>query len=182
MPYIAWAGMVARYDKVGFFMSSWGLEDYRANGRPVFREWITAHRPLFLLTDPRALDLDRPWGESRAGGAYRLLSEDYETLVDNYLPHWGPIWVAGKRLAPGHAGSADSFTLLIPGRYRLEAEVALTIGGTLVEPGSVIGLAAGTHQVDFPPGIRDRPARLRWAAARPGPQEPPLTAPLYLGF
>lgn len=180
VPYIDWAGMVARYPKVGFFMSSWGLESYGAHGRPIFAELVAARRPLFLLTDIRALDLERPWGEARAGDGFRLFLADYRVLKANYLPHWGPIWVAGKALSLGPAGREQAFEILIPGRYRLEAEAPVTIDGVSHQPGAVLELAAGGHWAGSS-GAGQR-AALRWAAARPGPEAAPLAGPVYRGF
>ncbi len=179
VPYIDWAGMIARYPKVGFFMSSWGLEHYGARGRPIFAGLIAARRPLFLLTDIRALDLERPWGKARAGDGFRLFREDYAVLKAHYVPHWGPIWVAGKALSLGDDG-AQHFEILIPGEYRLEAEGPVAIDGVTYRPGAVIALAAGSHRAVSPgPG---QPVTLRWAVARPGPAQAPLDQPVYLGF
>ena len=178
VPYIDWAGMVSRYPKVGLFMSSWVLESYAVKGRPIFAGLIAERQPLFLLTDIRALDLESPWGEARAGDGFRLFREDYDALKANYLPHWGPIWVAGKVVTLG--GEAQDFEILIPGDYRLEAEGPVAIDGVVHEPGAIVSLDPGGHRVVSrgPP----QSATLRWAGARPGPSEAPLDQPVYLGF
>ena len=178
VPYIDWAGMIGRYPKLGFFMSSWGLESYWAYGRPIFREIIVAQRPLFLITDVRALDLTRPWGQARVGDGYRLLKRDHDLLAANYVPHWGPIWVVGKSLALFSQWETE-FEILIPGPYRLEAADPIRIDGVLYEPGAEVSLTIGRHRAK---ASLDGTVVLRWAAARSGPEQAPLDEPVYRGF
>ena len=180
VPYIDWAGMISRYPKVGFFMSSWLLENYATRNRPIFADLIAEHRPLFLLTDVRALDLERPWGKARAGDGFRLFRGDYNVLKASYLPHWGAIWVAGKALSFVTSGEEKRFDLLIPGRYRIESNASVIIDDVLYGPGEVIELGVGEHRAAATSVTQS--VALRWAEARPGPTDPPLDQPIYRGF
>ncbi len=181
VPYIDRSAMIASYPKRGFFMSSWGLEAYRAGNRPIFRRLILDERPLFLIANSESLDLSRPWAESRAGPAHRLLKADFETLRANYVPHWGAIYVAGKTLTLGGPGVGRGFEILIPGLYSLESAFPVTIDGVRRAPGSSVYLEAGTHSVAAISSIPGQVV-LRWAGALYRPDNPPRRQPIFVGF
>lgn len=176
VPYIDRNAMIAGFAKAGFFMSSWGIEAYRAAGRPLFEEILAAEAPVFVLANGLPLR-DALRGERTAPAAQQLLPEDQAALRQNYVPHWGALWVAGKAFEAGPRPGA--FDLRIAGRYTLEAGAAVTIGGKRIAPGSVVRLPAGRHGVTAPVPTR---AVLRWGAHLPRPAAPPSPSPIYWGF
>lgn len=173
VPYLDRCGMIASFPVAGFFMSTWGLENYLQAGRPVLAEAVARlHPPLLLATHPvfeEALGLE----PSAPTGGYALLPEDAAALRDNYVPHWGPVWVAGKRLPA--ALQEAGFALVIPGAYTFEAATDGQIDGVTVAPGEVVTLAAGRHAYSGPEAILRHGDHL----ARPQAPAPP---PFFLGF
>jgi len=170
VPYIEGFGVLADYPRNGFFMSSWGVENYRRVGQPVFAALVARNQPPFVLADSPSLygalvpgvvvDQDRSF-----------LPEDARFLQDNYIRHWGMLFVAAK-----HLGSpATNFDIAVAGAYRLEAAVPLLIDGNRLAPGGTIALSAGAHSVDFGGTAGD--ATLRWGQASSVPALPP-TDPL----
>jgi hypothetical protein len=155
VPYIDRCSMVASFPKAGFFMSTWGIETYRKKGAPDFSQLIEEQRPVFVLANSATL-------RAALNGAPRkpkraLLPRDEAVLRANYIPHWGPIWVAGKRFTelPN-----SGFEMLIPAAYTVEATGSVVIDGKPIGPGGVMFLQAGHHEMDAPAG--SFPVTLRW--------------------
>jgi hypothetical protein len=174
VPYVDRCGMVASYPKVGPFMSTWGLEAYRAAGRPDLTALLTTKRPQFVLANVSALRLDKP---ADTQSPYRLLPDDAAALRENFVPHWGPLWVAGHVVDVPAVGAA-SFEHRIPGRYRLEAPGAVRLDGARVEPGAVVTLAEGRHELATLDGSAAT-VTLRTVAAGPAPSSPPPSNALF---
>ena len=141
VPYLDRAGMIASYPNAGFLMSTWWIESYRQRGRPVISRAIEEKKPLFLIVSgypfTAALETD-----SLDLPDYKLLPADAAALRENYIPHWGPLWVAGK-----HLGAADEgeFSVLIPGDYTVESDGPVEIDGQNFDPGDVVMLGVGDH-------------------------------------
>ena len=173
VPYIDRNGMIASFPKVGFFMSSWGLDDYRDAGVPVFRSLLRTSRPKLLLDN--APTLTAAFG---GRGSQILFEEDAAALRESFVQYWGPIYVAGHRLHLD-PGAEAGWEVLIAGAYRLESEGPVTIGGSLRPSGSVIELPAGwvTFRSDLPQEIV-----LHTSDAGEAPSRPPPDGPLYTGF
>ena len=146
-------------------MSSWGVENYRRAGQPVFADLIARRQPPFLLADSPSLFAALVPGV-KVDRSRALLPEDAQALQANYIRHWGMLFVAGKQLRP-EAGIG--FEIAIAGDYRLEAPAPLVIDGNRLAPGSIVTLAAGTHSVAF--GTAGE-ATLRWAQASVPTLEP----------
>ena len=130
VPYIDRCSMISSFPEAGFFMSTWGIESYRDAGRPVMRALVEARQPRFLLANTELLDLSKPYDESGYNAQYRLFREDYDVLKENFVPHWGPIFVAGKTLTFGSASATRSVEILISGRYTVEG-AGIVIDGTV---------------------------------------------------
>jgi hypothetical protein len=159
VPYIDGYGAIPGFPRVGFFMSSWGLDHYRKAARPVFADLVTTHQPPLLLADsvalyhalvPGAVVAEKWW----------LLPEDRRFLADNYVQHWDMLFVAGKTLAVQQAGATIPFDIVIAGAYRLEATTAITIDDKRVVAGEVVALGEGRHVFT---AETTAPATLRWA-------------------
>src|SRR3546814_438672 len=93
----------------------------------------------------------------------RFLPADDKILRENYIPHWGRVFVAGKVIARGERPLA--IAIAVPGRYAVEGG-GIAIDGRYYAAGSVVTLARGTHSVA---GRREAEATLRWGdhLARP---------------
>jgi hypothetical protein len=177
--YLDAVSMVASFPQVGFFMSSWGMEAYVDRGAPVFKDAIEHRQPPLLLANHPLLDLEHvmyPALQYRQ----RLLVADLEALGQAYIHHWGPIYVAGKRIGMGEGEGPDAFDLPIAGRYTLEGVRPIRIDSRLTRPGQTVDLARGAHIAD---GLgKADTVTLRWADALFRPDGPPPQQVFYLGF
>src|SRR4030095_3768662 len=95
--YIDFCAMVGQFPKQGFFMTYWGTEAYREAGKPIFAG-IMARRPVPLVVMNHAGLIAAVEDKSTDDP---LLPADAALLRDNYVHHWGPLWVAGKRFPAG---------------------------------------------------------------------------------
>jgi hypothetical protein len=178
VPYIDRCSMIASFPKVGFFMTGWGMERYRAGG-PLMRTALREGRPVFLLANTPGLWLHLT--DERARRApYALFAEDRRLLRENFVHHWGWLWVAGKEVIFGSGGAHAEFEILIPGLYTLEAPGAIAIDGETVEPGGAVRLPQGIHHAR--PGGAAAAFRLRWGRRLARPAAAPLAKPLFTGF
>jgi hypothetical protein len=168
---------VGSFPKRGFFMSTWGMSSYR-KGRPVFADILRRDTVPLLLVDGQilgdAVGSFRP-PDPRWRAEHALYEEDRSILAQNYLPYWGPIWIAGQQF---DRGSPQEFEILIPGRYRLEGQ-AVSIDGMAIADGGLVSLARRAHRFDAP--ITSH-RTLRWAAARTPPPGPAPEGNLFSPF
>lgn len=160
--YIDHTSMVSSYLKQGFFMSRWGVTDYRAEGRPVMAGIIAEKEPKFLLETRSLLAVDRISPELSDASEYGLFRRDVESLRDNYIRYWGPLFLPGKALS-----GVGKTKLLIGGAYRVDASEPLQFAGRTVQPGEVLDLEPGIFSYSV-----QRPVRLLWAAP-PAPTSVP---------
>lgn len=180
VPYLDGFGMVGSFPRVGFFMSSWGMQDYYAAGRPLFSGAADDAPPLLVIANSPALGAALLPEGSTAPPEVPLLDADIRYLRANYRPYWGLIFLPGKQVdAPPEGGSA-SFEIAIGGRYRLTAAVAVTLDGRPVAPGMVVRLERGTHRLTAP--LPAGGATFDWAGTAPAPLEQPINIYVFTGF
>ncbi|HSV43835.1 MAG TPA: hypothetical protein VLJ10_04695 [Candidatus Bathyarchaeia archaeon] len=174
--YIDRCSMIASYPKAGFFMSTWGMEEYRKTGVAVLARAVEDKHPVFLIANKMALDSELSLGMKKKA---RLLPEDEDTLRNNYIHHWGALWVAGKTVEFSAAGKKE-FSIDIPGVYTLEANGPVMIDGEMFAPGSFVLLSAGTHVIKVDQAPVSISLRIGKNLYRPSVK--PLTGPLFQGF
>jgi hypothetical protein len=174
--YIDHSGMIASFRKVNFFMSTWGLENYRAAQQSFVERALAARAPLLLANRP-VLEPGRPEFKSR------LLPRDRALIEQFYQPYWGPIRVAGA--AVELVGNETLLAELpFPGRYRVETEAAISVDGVVRRNGEIIDverprLRIAASREREPPSERQARVRLIWAAAHPPPPAAPPRHRLY---
>lgn len=178
--YIDSCSMVSAYPQVGLFMTSRDMKNYFDRGKPIMRELLRREHPAFLVADTHYLDLDRPWRETLNGGAFGLLAEDYQVLRDNFVRHWGAIYVPGKRVDFPAGEAEKDVEILIPGVYTLEADPGVKIGGSLVRPGQTVRLESGT--IAIWPETTPTTIVFRWGNHLRKPSTPPPEKPLFSGY
>jgi hypothetical protein len=181
VPYLDGYGLVASFPWTGFFMSSWGMQSYRAAGQPVLAKRAADSAPVLVIADsvPLAAAL---LGHDRTGIAdFLLFPEDERFLRENYLRYWGPLFVAGKRVALPAATGAAAFEILVPGAYRLGATVPLLIDGRETSPGAAIELTRGEHWLATSDGSA-AVAVLHWADIPPPPAPAPEMCLFVIDF
>lgn len=184
VPYVDRCSMVSSFPKQGFFMSTWGLEKYRRQDQPIMRELIVQSRPQFLLANSPVLTINDPkfYGENKH--PYFLLDDDYQTLHNHFVQHWGAIFVPGQRFDhDAISRGAFEFEILTEGTYTLESLVEVQIDDVLVRPDETIRLAAGRHRIGIAsdPASSDlsQPITLRWGDHLFRPTAAPPTQPIF---
>jgi len=179
VPYIDRNSMIATFPKVGFFMSTWGVEGYRGRGEPLFRDVLERDGPRFLLVNTPMLDIGDPAWFGEDESVYRLLDEDYEVLRDNFVPYWGALYVLGKRFEALDSAPVP-FEILVPGDYEVRGDNPVMIDGLPLLPGDIASLAAGAHAIRMPSGRGT--VVLREAGLPDAPAAPPSGQPIYDGL
>jgi len=174
--YIDRNGMISQFPKVGFFMSSWGIANYRRDGLPIFEDILREHRPPLLIANAPALD-NALTGNGDDASCCGLFLEDREVLRDNYLHHSGAVWLAGRVLELDSSPRDVGF--LIEGPYRIEAEGTVTINGILHASGEVAQIRQGLNVMSAEQGTA---LRLLWATERDAGELRALEGPIYYGF
>ena len=181
--YIDRNAMISSFPKVGFFMSTWGIEGYRQENRPIMRDLLTRDRPRLLIANTPVLAIDHPEWFGQANSVYRLLDEDYLTLADNFVHHWGRIFVPGKQFKSYRLKAREQeFEILIDGPYQLEAAGPMRIDGQVFEPGAVVELTPGPHRIALAEPDMEGPAVLRWGRDLYRPDAPEPAQRIYTGF
>ncbi len=184
VPYIDRCGMVVSFPKVGPFMSTWTLEDYRQRGIPIMADLLAREQPRFVLANIPSLDLSRPILDQGAD-RHVLLPADAAVLRDNFVPYWGPVQVAGKRITLDDDHPSVTTPWAIGGRYVVEAAVPVGIDGVTRAAGDVVDLQPGHHTIaavdGTPPGTVTTVV-LRTAEARPPPDVVAPTKDLFRKF
>jgi hypothetical protein len=163
---------VRQFDDVAFvsdypravrrFASGWGLEAYRRRGRLDYEQEMRREPVPLLLRQGHALEQLVP----DPNDEYALLPRDTQMLADNYIQHWGWVYVPGKRIPAGSA--IREIEILAPAPYTVEG-AAVEIDGRRLAPGDVIALGKGMHRV-APPQAGE--AVLRYGDHLPVPREP----------
>jgi len=147
--YIDRCSMVSSYMKKGFFMSTWGTENYRKKHFPVFEDIVSESQPKFVLANKGQLDLVIPSHIRKQiiPKNYDLFFEDLQVLRDNYIPHWGKLYVAGKYIIVDKPEIRKEFSVMIEGMYTLEAKRGVYLDGKKLGVNEVVFLGKGTHSL-----------------------------------
>jgi hypothetical protein len=162
-------------------MSTWGMESYRAVNRPVMADVIEKYAPPLLIANSPALNVSGVAESGKGGGFYSLFPADSKMLRENYVPHWGAVYVAGKQLELPPGAGPLAFDILIAGTYTLETGGPVVIDGARWEPGAYIPLTRGRHNVAAVDGAARR-VTLRWGRDLFVPRQPPSSQPIYTAF
>lgn len=175
--YIDQYSMIGSFPKVGFFMSSWGMETYLASQIPSFPTLLLSEQPVFVLANSSVLinAMERTVFEK----AHTLLPRELNALRSNYIHHWGAIWVAGKTFDPA-TPVPQHFQIAVAADYTVEASGDVSIDGRNLAPGAVLHLSQGPHTLQTVDG-RFRVV-LRWGDHLPVPDSPAPTREIFNGF
>lgn len=180
VPYIDRNSMIASYPKVGFLMSTWGMEGYRKTGRRIMYDLVKRREPKFVIANYFALDISRSQTLKENASKYGLFEEDFDVLRDNYVHHWGKIFVAGKSFDLSARAGGVAFEILVSGEYTLESQAPVLLDGTIIDPGDHIRLSQGEHRIAAA-GAATR-AVLRWGQNLYKPNRAPSSQRIYYGF
>jgi len=178
--YIDGCSAVASHSKVGFFMSTWGFENYLAAGQPVFRQILQEAHPQFLLANKPQLDLSLSRENPFFRNNYDLLAEDQKTLEENFIRQWGMLWIPGKTLHSDSPEKQQSFEILIPGPYVIESNNQIILDNSTRSPGDQITLSQGRHTAQSMSS--GQKIVLRWGKFNHLPIDPPSVNSMFYGF
>ncbi|QSX40437.1 glycosyltransferase family 39 protein [Shewanella cyperi] len=176
--YIDRCGMVSSFQQVGFFMSTWGMENYHLRQSPLLTKAISSYKPAFFIANLDSLDISR--ARSAGPAAYQLLAEDKQSLSDNYIHHWGELYVAGKEFVLTPPAGEQNFTIIINGGYTLEGHGKVLIDGEEFMPGDLVQLNAGQHSISAMT-IAGK-FSLRWGEQLYRPEKDPEERSIFNGF
>ena len=174
VPYIDRNSMIASFPQCGLFMSSWGIENYRKKGKPVFERILDECEPKFLLTNAYQLDAAMR-AKSSEENSYALFDRDASALRSNFIHHWGAIWVAGKSFDLD--GRPISFHIPAEGIYTVESPAQIILDGQQYEDGDYLFLSKGSHVIESVP----QQVELRFGRHLPRPDYAP-SWPIYYDF
>ena len=171
--YIDRSSMMASYPKSGFFMSTWGLKTYEAKGVPALEQAMNNNVIPVLLENSKELSRALRISDEKSV----LVERDQTALRENYIPHWGHIWIAGKALEL--SPQAITFNNLVPGDYTIESNDDVIINGTRYAAGGIINLSRGSNsaQSETPQNIV-----LRWGNNIKASDMLPPTRPIFTSF
>ncbi len=169
--------MIASYPQVGFFMSTWGVENYINNNLPILNSAIINDTPPFFIANVGSLDFSQrtPIPSIKQ---YAILDKDISTLKENYIHHWGELYVAGKQLYLSE--TRLEFSIVIPGDYTLESKSEAVIDGHSLTPGASLYLASGDHVIES--DVSGREYTLRWGRTLYRPTYQPDKSAIFTGF
>jgi len=159
--YFDFCYMLTDFRKANGFMTLWGVDQYFATGRSLYRERLMRQQvPLLLEDDPMYTRLLREETNHN-----QSTQADFDTLRATYVHFWGPFWIAGQDLTAGEAPREAE--LLVPGIYTARGG-AITVDGQALEKDATIKLERGTHRLAAVSGD----ARLVWGNRLEVPDEP----------
>jgi hypothetical protein len=181
VPYIDRCSMISSFPNVGLQMTTWDMEKYADANRPIMSRILFKHSPVFILANIVHLDLALPRGQIGIYKINPLLKEDFNILKENFIHHWGSIYVAGKQFYFDSTKRSQIIEkLFIPGIYTLEADDKVMINGVVYEPGSKIKFERMTYTIE--PLKLPMTITLRWGNDLYKPTFEPATQPLFLGY
>lgn len=162
--------MLPTFTKGNGFMTPWGMEGYRKNGVPIYaRAMAKGPVPLVVENDPMLTSLLRSDAPSRI-----FLPEDEAAVRGNYVQYWGPLWLAGQRLAAGETRQVD---IGVPGPYTVNGG-PVAVNGEIFKDGQIVTLQRGTMTISAPSGQTE----LLWGEDRSRTDEPELEGLFWTGF
>jgi len=181
VPYIDRCHMVSSFPMVGIQMTTWDMERYTKANLPIMHDLLVRRRPVFILANIAHLNLSQPWGTGREiFQVDPLLKEDFMVLRDNFIHHWGIVYVAGKRFVFGREDGPRIFENLIPGIYTIESVGNVWIDRVLYRPGSKIRLENKRYTVL--PQSTPTEVVLRWGEDLYRPPDSLPHQPVFYGY
>ncbi len=178
-PYFDRCSMVSSYPQVGFLMSTWVLENYKNRGVPQLMESIEKNKPPFFIANIGPLDFKEKT-PILPNAKYTILDDDKKAIVENYIHHWGEIYVAGRQIKLTNSNPESRFPISISGEYTLEGPSAVFIDGVKVAPGDSLFLSDDSHIMNMDQSTGD--FTLRWGKQLYRPQSPPNETAIFNGF
>ncbi|WP_119388617.1 hypothetical protein [Taklimakanibacter lacteus] len=170
--YFDYPGMLADFPKANFFMTNWGMRKYRIGQEASFVDAMSRETVPLLVVNHVILASN----QTGPAPSEALLPEDGRALREAFIPHWGPLWVAGRRFSA--ATKEQTFFIHAPGIYTLE-KTSARIDGHVYAPGQTLTLARGAHRFEQNSAGE---AVLRWGSHLTRPSWSFADGPIFEGF
>ena len=170
--YFDFPGMIVDYPKANFFMTTWGMRKYRTGYEEGFVDVMKRETVPLLIVNQEPIERNQTGAEP----AWEFRAADGAALRNGFIPHWGPLWVAGRRFPAG--SQPAEFEIFAPGLYTVEGAGAI-IDGRHLYADEVVILARGVHR--FEP-LQPGEARLRWGRMLARPKAPFIGGPVFQDF
>jgi hypothetical protein len=176
--YVDRSAMITSYPKVGPFMTKLNMKRNRETEFLWARKFLEEGGVRFLINNVAALDLSQ--------GRTRILEDDrsfrradVDVFKDNFVHHWGPLWVLGKKLNFGAAREEQTAEFLVPGTYTLNTGNPVTLGDRSLRPWDTIQLEKGKHTF-----VASSPGEVvfKWGDNLKLPRKEAPSGPLFDGF
>lgn len=177
VPYIDRCSMISSFSKKGFFMSSWGVENYLDKGDDVLSYAVENDAPVFLIINSPFLDFNSEYYQQWSNVLYK---DDLKSLKDNYIKHWNELYVAGKVINLNDDIKKVDFNINIPGLYTLESDSLVFIDKELIHPMQTVSLSKGIHQIKTYKNNGE--FILRWGDSLYRPEEDIREVTIFTGF
>jgi hypothetical protein len=169
--YIDFCGYLGSFPKANAFLTSWGIELYKAGRYPSIRE-ILASRPVPLVMSNHPM----------FGTLFKtrqdvpdLLPQDAAAMRATYIQLWGPYWIAGREISASAGETVVDF--LVPGPYTVRGG-SVQIDGKVHGDGEVVMMSRGEHQI----AAKGTDAKLIWGKHIVAPKEPAPAGPYWTPF
>jgi len=143
--YIDRTSQISSFPKQGLFMTVVQMDEYKARGIPVIASVFDKTAPEFLLANIESLDLDRIEADQPTR---RFMPEDEKLLKENFIHHWGPVYVPGKTVTATPA--VQNIEIKLPGIYSVEADRSVTIDGKTYAAMDTLVIKKGTISISAP--------------------------------
>jgi hypothetical protein len=170
--YFDYPGMLVDFPKANFFMTAWGMRKYLIGDKPSFVDIMSRVTVPLLVVNHDLLERN----QSGPQPSEILLPQDGKVLREAFIPHWGPLWVAGRRFSA--AAVDEDFVIYAPGVYTLEGASA-RLDGLAYAPGQTLALARGKHHFER---NGSGEAVLRWGDHLKRPSADFAGGPIFEGF
>jgi len=149
VPYIDRCSMISSFPSVGLQMTSHDMERYSKGNNPIMRDIIVQQKPVFIVANIVYLDLNLDYNRKAKDIFlnYPLLEKDFQFLKQNYIHHWGKLYVSGKHFVFNSEKKEEEFEILIPGIYTIESKENILINGVNYKNGDLIRLENAIYSI-----------------------------------
>jgi len=172
--YIDRTSQISSFPKQGLFMTVVQMDEYKDRAQPVMRKVFESTPPEFILANISSLKLDSVRGKQLTR---RLIQEDEDLLIDNFIHHWGPIYVPGKHIKAQL--SMQKINIELAGTYTIESQTETIIDGVTYQPQSSLHLKKGPVSIS---SQTPQSVQLRWGKNLYKPDFEPLDNIIFHGF
>lgn len=150
VPYLDRCSMVSSFPKTGYFMSTWGLESYLGDNSKSLKKEIEDKKPVFMIANISQLDFSQTLETTTLQNNHELKETDEKAIRANYIPVWGPLYLAGKEFDfdQKNMNNPITFNIVIDGEYTLKSESSVMIDKIIISPNQPFYLSEGPHTIE----------------------------------